>query len=262
MTSTPPALAPHRPRATGAPRPRGGAPAPAPAAPVGRIPVLEVSPVVEGGRWPAKAVVGEMVPIEATVFREGHDAVAATAVLVAPDGTERTAPMVDVAPGLDRFRATLHPDAVGDWSLRVEAWSDPYGTWAHDATVKVAAGVDVELMLAEGVRLFERVLADAVPLPGRDGTPGRRTPADERTLADALAALADATRPAEARLVAATSPEVRDVLERAPLRDHVTASATYPLRVERPLAHAGAWFENLPRNEGAPRLKDGRGRSG
>ncbi|MFC8923950.1 alpha-1,4-glucan--maltose-1-phosphate maltosyltransferase [Cellulosimicrobium sp. NPDC057127] len=240
MTSTPPASAPLRP------------PSPTPAAPVGRIPVLEVSPVVEGGRWPAKAVVGEMVPVEATVFREGHDAVAATAVLVAPDGSERTARMVDVAPGLDRFRATLHPDTTGDWALRVEAWSDPYGTWAHDATVKIEAGVDVDLMLAEGVRLFERVLADDVA----------REPADARVLADAAAALADAARPAPARLAAATSPEVRTALGRGPLRDHVTASATYPLRVDRPLALAGAWYEMFPRSEGARRLKDGRWRSG
>jgi len=252
VTSTPPASGPARSRT----------PSPAPAAPIGRIPVLEVSPVVEGGRWPAKAVVGEMVPVEATVFREGHDAVAATAVLVAPDGTERTARMVDVAPGLDRFRATLHPDAPGDWALRVEAWSDPYGTWAHDATVKIEAGVDVDLMLAEGVRLFERVRAEAVPLPGHDGTPGVRTAADDRTLADAAAALADPGRPALVRLAAATSPEVRDVLGRAPLRDHVTASATYGLRVERPLALAGAWYEMFPRSEGARRLKDGRWRSG
>ncbi len=240
VTSTPPASAPHRP------------PSPTPAAPIGRIPVIEVSPVVEGGRWPAKAVVGEMVPVEATVFREGHDAVAATAVLVAPDGSERTARMVDVAPGLDRFRATLHPDTTGDWSLRVEAWSDPYGTWAHDATVKIEAGVDVDLMLAEGVRLFERILADDVA----------RGPADARVLADAEAALADAARPAPVRLAAATSDEVRAALGRAPLRDHVTASATYPLRVDRPLALAGAWYEMFPRSEGARRLKDGRWRSG
>ncbi|WP_285821123.1 alpha-1,4-glucan--maltose-1-phosphate maltosyltransferase [Cellulosimicrobium sp. Marseille-Q4280] len=241
MTSTPPASAPLR----------SPVPSVSPATPIGRIPVLEVSPVVEGGRWPAKAVVGEMVPIEATVFREGHDAVAATAVLVAPDGTERTARMVDVAPGLDRFRATLHPDVEGPWSLRVEAWSDPYGTWAHDATIKIEAGVDVDLMLAEGVRLFERVLADGV-----------RDPDDARTLADAAAALADAGRPALARLAAATAPEVREALDRAPLRDHVTASATYALRVERPLALAGAWYEMFPRSEGARRLKDGRWRSG
>src|SRR4051795_11459537 len=47
---------------------------------VGRIPVLAVGPVVDGGRFPGRAVMGEPVPMTATVFREGHDAVAATAV--------------------------------------------------------------------------------------------------------------------------------------------------------------------------------------
>nr|WP_265521938.1 maltotransferase domain-containing protein [Oerskovia sp. JB1-3-2] len=219
---------------------------------IGRIPVLELSPVVEGGRWPAKAVVGEMVPIEATVFREGHDAVAATAVLVGPDGSVHSrAPMVDVAPGLDRFRATVQPDALGDWSFRVEAWSDPYGTWVHDATIKIEAGVDVDLMLAEGVRLFDRI-AD---VPGRDA-------ADTRTVADAAAALADTTRPALARLAAATSPEVHEALGRSPLRDLVSPSVTYPLEVQRPLALAGSWYEMFPRSEGARRLKNGTWRSG
>ncbi|MBD5786248.1 alpha-1,4-glucan--maltose-1-phosphate maltosyltransferase [Cellulosimicrobium terreum] len=264
VTSTPSARAPQPHPSATAPLSvlPAHAPAPAPRAAIGRVPVVEVSPVVEGGRWPAKAVVGEMVPVEATVFREGHDAVAATAVLVAPDGRERTARMVDVAPGLDRFRATLHPDVEGDWSLRVEAWSDPYGTWEHDATIKIEAGVDVDLMLAEGSRLLERIRSDAVPLPTADGAPGTRSDTDARTLADAAAALADASRPALARLAAATSPEVRDALDRAPLRDHVTASATFPLRVERPLALAGAWYEMFPRSEGARRLKDGRWRSG
>lgn len=228
------------------------APPIAPPAPIGRIPVVEVSPVVEGGRWPAKAVVGEVVPVEATVFREGHDAVAATAVLVAPDGTDHSwARMVDVAPGLDRFRATLSPDAPGEWSFRVEGWSDPYGTWAHDAAIKVAAGIDVELMLAEGVALFGRITA----LEGL-------SPQDAKTLHDGAAALADPSRPSPARLAAALSPEVRDALARTPLRDFVTPSGTYPLRVDRPLALAGAWYEMFPRSEGARRLKDGTWRSG
>ena len=38
-------------------------------------------PVVSCGRYPAKAVVGEVVPVTATVWREGHDAVAATLVV-------------------------------------------------------------------------------------------------------------------------------------------------------------------------------------
>ncbi|MDQ2637769.1 MAG: DUF3416 domain-containing protein, partial [Actinomycetota bacterium] len=47
----------------------------------GRIAIDDVAPVISGGRYPAKAVVGEIVPVTATVWREGHDAVAATLVV-------------------------------------------------------------------------------------------------------------------------------------------------------------------------------------
>ncbi|GAB3171836.1 alpha-1,4-glucan--maltose-1-phosphate maltosyltransferase [Myceligenerans halotolerans] len=227
---------------------------------LGRIPVIQVSPVVEGGRWPAKAAVGEVVPVTATVFREGHDAVAATAVLVAPDGTDHSwAAMTDIAPGLDHFRGFLQPDAAGEWAFRVEAWSDPYATWTHDATIKIGAGIDVDLMLAEGARLFRRILRpdrrDALIAP-------HRTAADKRLLAETLSALEDDSRPAAVRLAAATSPEVRDALARAPHRELVSASDTYPLRVARPLALAGAWYEMFPRSEGAYQRPDGRWVSG
>ncbi|HWV79547.1 MAG TPA: alpha-1,4-glucan--maltose-1-phosphate maltosyltransferase [Isoptericola sp.] len=234
-------------------------PQPTPHVPIGRIPVLQLSPVVEGGRWPAKAAVGEVVPVEATVFREGHDAVGATAVLLAPDGTvHSTAPMVDVAPGLDRFRGFLQPDAPsgpeGDWSFRVEAWSDPYGTWSHDAVIKFDAGQDVDLVLAEGRLLFERIVA-----PELQAT---RPSADAAVLEAAARELADTTRPPEARLAMAMTAAVKDALRRHPLRDLVTASAAYPLRVSRPLALAASWYELFPRSEGAKRRKDGTWRSG
>jgi starch synthase (maltosyl-transferring) len=227
---------------------------------IGRIPVLEIAPVIEAGRWPAKAAVGEVVPIEATVFREGHDAVSATAVLVAPDGSDHSwAPMADIAPGLDRFRGLLQPDAEGDWSFRVEGWSDPYATWTHDAGIKIGADIDTELMLAEGVRLFDKICR-----PVRDDVlvgPARTT-RDARVLTAAARALADAKRPAKARFAAATAPEVVAALRRAPLRELVSASDTYPLRVSRPLALAGSWYEMFPRSEGAYRKKNGKWVSG
>ena len=76
-----------------------------------RIPIIEVFPVIEDGTLPAKATEGEPFPIRATVFREGHDAFAAEAVLLRPDGGEysRTR-MVDIAPGLDRYEAWVAPD--------------------------------------------------------------------------------------------------------------------------------------------------------
>jgi starch synthase (maltosyl-transferring) len=222
--------------------PTPAAPHPAPFAPIGRIPVVELSPVIEDGRWPAKGTVGEAFPVRATVFREGHDAVAATAVLVTPDGRDHSrAQMSDIAPGLDRYEAWLTPDAPGTWGFRVEGWSDPYGTWRHDATIKVEAGVDVELMLTEGALLLERAADRDLPAGAA------------RVLRDAVAGLRDATRPAPARLAAGTAPEVRAVLAEHPLRDMVSPSATYPVQVDRERALVGSWYEIFPRSVGAHR---------
>ena len=49
---------------------------------VARFGIDDVRPQVSGRTLPAKAVVGEVVPISALVWREGHDAIAATLVLV------------------------------------------------------------------------------------------------------------------------------------------------------------------------------------
>ena len=215
-----------------------------PAAPasIGRIPVVEVSPVIEGGRWPAKAAVGEVVPIRATVFREGHDAVAATAVLYGPDGLVRQRePMVDIAPGLDRWQGFVQPDEVGDWTFAVEAWSDPYATLRHDATVKFEAGIDRELMVAEGRLLFERILESNLVYSRQS----------RAILKDAYHQLSDEGRGLDARFAAATSKQVRDALAENPLRDLVSSSARYPLRVSRRLALFAAWYEMFPRSEGA-----------
>ncbi|MFE1050518.1 maltotransferase domain-containing protein, partial [Streptomyces olivaceus] len=79
---------------------------------IGRIPVRDVHPVVENGRRPAKAVTGESFEVSATVFREGHDAVAANVVLKDPQGRPGPwTPMRELAPGTDRWGAEVTPDA-------------------------------------------------------------------------------------------------------------------------------------------------------
>ncbi len=212
-----------------------------PASAVGRIPVLAVEPVIDGARFTAKAVVGEPVPVTATVFREGHDAVAATAVLVDPDGVEHTrAAMRLLAPGTDRYGTTVVPDREGRWTFRVEGWSDLHGTWEHAALIKVPAGQDLELVFEEGARVLER--AQGVPGVGEE---------DRQTLADAVRALRDTGIDPPERLQAGTSPAVHRVLARHPLRDLVTASPSYPLLVQRERALFSAWYELFPRSEGA-----------
>jgi starch synthase (maltosyl-transferring) len=219
---------------TAAPRTR------APQHPIGRIPVLDVRPCVDRGARPAKSVVDEEFDVTATVFREGHDVVNASVVLTDPAGAEHVQSMRCTNPGLNTWAARVSAPAAGWWSYRVEGWSDPYGTWEHDATIKVRADVDTELMLAEGALVLERA---------RDEVP--RTAAQQAVLADAVLGLRDTTRPAAVRLKAGTDPSVERELAARPLRDHVTPSAELPLLVERELALSGAWYELFPRSEGA-----------
>ncbi|MGQ4490935.1 maltotransferase domain-containing protein [Streptomyces sp. SAS_281] len=219
---------------------------------IGRIPVLDVHPLVDCGRRPAKAVAGETFQVTATVFREGHDAVAANVVLRSPSGRPGPwTPMRELAPGTDRWGAEVTPDSEGRWTYTVEAWSDPVATWRHAAGIKIPAGIDTALVLAEGAELYERA---AEGVPKRDGR--------EAVLA-AVDALRDESRPAEARLAAALAPEARTALDRHPLRELVTASRPHPLVVERRRALYGSWYEMFPRSEGAryetPKPRKGRG---
>ena len=81
-----------------------------PQAPIGRIPVLDVRPVVDHGARPAKAVVDEQFDVTATVFREGHDAVNASVVLTDPDGGEHVATMTCTNPGLNTWLRRVSAD--------------------------------------------------------------------------------------------------------------------------------------------------------
>ncbi|MET7787051.1 alpha-1,4-glucan--maltose-1-phosphate maltosyltransferase [Streptomyces sp900116325] len=207
---------------------------------IGRIPVLDVRPLVDCGRRPAKATAGETFQVTATVFREGHDAVAANAVLRDPSGrTGPWTPMRELAPGSDRWGADVTPDSEGRWTYTVEAWSDPVATWRQHAQIKIPAGIDTALVLAEGAALYERA---AEGVPKRDGREAVLAAAD---------ALRDESRPAAARLAAALAPEATAALARHPLRELVTAARPLPLVVERRRALFGSWYELFPRSEGA-----------
>ena len=211
----------------------------------GRFPIMDVSPTVESGRRPAKAAVGELITVEATVVREGHDALGVDVVPIRPDGTRALpVPMVPTNPGLGRWLATMRPDTEGMWGFTIEAWSDPYGTWTHRAEVKIPAGVDVELEFEEGALVLSRA-AEGMPASTRE------------PLLAAIAALRNTDLPEEARLAAGTGRKVRDALARHPLRDLVTASGPWPLFVDRRRALFGAWYEFFPRSEGATATKSG-----
>jgi starch synthase (maltosyl-transferring) len=251
---------------------------------IGRIPIIDVQPVLDCGQRPAKAVPGEIFQVSATVFREGHEMLGAGAVLRDPDGHRRPlAVMRELAEGSDRYGADVSADSQGLWHFQVEAWGDPIAHWQHDAAIKIPLGQDVALMLQEGALLFERA-ADHVRALGYAGqaAPAARAVRSKRNAADApkrgaadaptkrearaaraaLAAVAARLRddqiPPLDRLAIASGPDIAAILHAFPLRELLTRSGAFPLIVHRERALYGSWYEFFPRSEGARTDKAGR----
>jgi starch synthase (maltosyl-transferring) len=211
---------------------------------VERIPITNVGPVIELGRYPVKASVDEPFTVQAVVFREGHDQLGAGVVLTDAEGRDRPLVYMTELDFPNRYEASVTPDSVGPWSFRIESWSDPYATWRHDAEIKIAAEIDVELMFTEGDLVMKRAL-EGVPA----GTAEAR--AARKTLTAAAAAGRDTLLPVPVRLAALTSPEVAAALHAFPLRDLLSSEGPFPVFVDRERALYSSWYELFPRSEGA-----------
>jgi starch synthase (maltosyl-transferring) len=217
----------------------------------GRLGITDVSPVVSCGRYPARAVVGEHLPVAATVFREGHDAVAANVAWRGPDGSQGPAGplirMVPGVPGTDRWHATVVPTDEGAWTFAIEAWGDPVATWRHKVEVKIDAGQGPEDLandLEDGARLLQRAL--------------RNVPSDRRGVLEAAAeALRDTNRDLAHRVGPALTAEVTALLDEHPVRELLTRSPRYTVWVDRKKALFSSWYELFPRSEGAEIDADG-----
>ncbi|MGP6171910.1 maltotransferase domain-containing protein [Microbacterium sp. A204] len=214
----------------------------------GRIPLSDPTPAVPGG-FAAKAFAGEVVPFGVVAFREGHDRIGVHVRLTSPMGVESLHRMTALADGTDRWQADIALDAQGTWRYCFEAFGDDFATWAHAASVKIAAGVDVEVMGAIGGELLARAAAETT------------RPVNERAQLKKLAAVL-AGGDAGAALTAAGDPALATVFAEQPLFSLSSVSAEQTLVVERTRAGVGAWYEFFPRSEGARKLKDGTVKSG
>jgi starch synthase (maltosyl-transferring) len=219
----------------------------------GRLGISDITPNVACGAYPARAVVGERVPISATVFREGHGQVGASVIWrqlgagavssAQPDPDAPWIRMTPGAPGTDRWHATLVPDAMGMWSFTIQAWGDPCGDWRHDVLAKIDAGqgaADLENDLQIGAQLLRAALK---------GLPSPRPPAADRA---ALSAAADALADRDRELAARVGPALAlgDLLHDHPVRTLLTEAPPLTVWVDRPRALHGAWYEFFPRSTG------------
>ncbi len=202
------------------------------------IVIERVTPEIDGGRYPVKRVVGDQLTVEATLFKEGHDKLAAVVRYRRVDESvwhERA--MEKTNAGLDRWRAHIPLEANTRYQYTIEVWRDVWGTWCDATQKKLTAGQDVRLELAEGRALLAET-AD-------------RARGDDRALLQDVLRKYDAIAGAEQRATLLLASRVAHAMQRhADRSDAVHHDRDLEVVVDRERAVFGAWYELFPRSQG------------
>jgi starch synthase (maltosyl-transferring) len=199
-----------------------------------RVLIERVSPEVDGGRYPAKRTVGEVVVVEADAFADGHDAI--VAVVRWRRAGDPSWSEVRMEPlGNDRWRASFPIEALEPHRFTVEAWVDRFRTWRRGVERKLEAAALEPVDLLVGAELVEAAA-------------GRAGGEDLARLRAHAAALRGSGALAE-RGARALDRDLAELMDRHPDR---TGAARYArelaIDVERERARFCAWYELFPRS--------------
>jgi starch synthase (maltosyl-transferring) len=218
-------------------------PLPASGQPPKRIVIQYPAPSVDGGSFPAKRCAGDLVVVEADVFRDGHDKLRAVVRSRGPGERrwrESELEPIDAHLGGVRWGGEFTVDAIGRWLYTVEAWTDVFGTWRDELERKRAAGQE-ELAgeLSEGAVLLHAALERA------------EAKGDRALIEHALTTLEDQSTPEPVKHDVVLGAELFEAVERSQERHgSVTLEEPLALEVDRVRARFGAWYELFPRSWG------------
>jgi starch synthase (maltosyl-transferring) len=201
-----------------------------------RVAIEKVEPELDGGRFAVKRVVGDVLEVEADIFCDGHDKIAAC-ICYRPQGERawREAPMRLV--DNDRWAGSFPLTRNCRWIYTIEAWRDQFASWCAEVSKKHDAGQPLDLELREGLALVERTAAE--------------TAGSDR---EALDRLLDRLRAREGdhggMLATMLSEATLALMGRAGLRTNRSRyERELAVVVDRTAAAFAAWYELMPRSQ-------------
>ena len=209
-----------------------------------RIAVEQAGPAVDGGAFAVKCIPHERIVVQADIYMDGHEQLAAELRWRAVDEMRwRTVPLTRGEN--DRWEAAFRPRRIGSHEFVISAWLDAWQTFRHDLELKHRAGLDLRLEIQEGLALLRDALArgDAAP------------PADTAPVRDALDRLAppasgQAEPPAAEQVSVLLDADLARSMRALDDRPFETVSPQpYPLWVDRAQACFSSWYELFPRSQ-------------
>src|SRR3984893_2663611 len=124
----------------------------------GAFHIEDVYPLIDGGRFAVKRIVGERIEVWGDIYRAGHDIVAAALLWRRERDREwHREPMTHHSN--DRWGGSFVPDQPGRYVYAIEAWTDEFATWRHGFELKKKAGADLTLDAIEGAGMLTKAQA-------------------------------------------------------------------------------------------------------
>ncbi len=195
-----------------------------------RVIIEGVRPEIDGGRFAIKRTAGEKVVVEADIFTDGHEMIAA--VLLhrrEEDETWTESPMMPL--GNDRWRGEFVVADLGSYRYTIQGWIDHFQTWSRDLGKRIEAGQDVSVDLLIGAGLVEQ-------------TGERADGADRASLLRFAAQLRSSTGADHA-----LSSDLAELMGRCSGRRFATTyDKSLPVIVDRERARFSTWYELFPRS--------------
>src|SRR6059036_373544 len=199
------------------------------------VAIENLQPLLDSGRYPIKRIVGEDLVVEADIFKDGHDVVAAVLKwrVLGQRGWRET-PMTFV--DNDRWRGicTLYDEAIQEYT--VEAWTDSFRSWQREFAKKFEGGIsDLRSEALEGAALVQAATKRARDRADR----ARLLEFSEQISTAANSEIYAIAQSAELDVLMATYPDRSDATQYEP-----------PPRVivDRSAALFAAWYEFFPRS--------------
>lgn len=195
--------------------------------------IENVSPQVDGGLFPVKAVPGETIHVTADIFSYSKIFVAARILYKSEsDRTWRETFMKSV--GNDRWQGYFVVENAGGYTYKIRAWADYASTWRNAFADKLQAYESFTQLVPEGKAILQRMHKQA-------------TQDDKALIAEALRMFGDERRHQETGQLV-MSYRFTEWLHRYPVQQGKAETSPVAIRVYNPKVVFSSWYTLYPRS--------------
>jgi starch synthase (maltosyl-transferring) len=200
-----------------------------------RVFVAVISPMVDGGKYSIRRVVGQWVHVQAQIICDGHDVIQGALQFKPIHETEWQEHRI-WSHTEDRWSGKFKVDAQGLWEYRVSGWVDHGLSWREGLLKKAHDGQHVKTELHDGIHILESILKM------------QKLTKEANTFLKNLITLIKDDKKYDAALRSALSNDLQHILYTNPEKKFITHSTSYLVYVDRKKALFGAWYEFFPRS--------------